>query len=912
VAADDSAQAIDLQRAAGAALDALGDPPRHPERGHLPLLKPAQAAAALLAAARAAFQLTPDQHAGELRALERSLAPHDRYLGCAHELLAPPGAGAPLQVPMPSWCAWLVQRGLLRWLRDPDLDPTRTQLVQRFMLAVRRGRQREAFAFDFAATLSRTARPELYLALSPGHASNDWQGPVCLRLGTSPQRRFHLGPPPRPGAWLDAGAAGAGTQTWVISQDARRSAAEVGPAGDGKSWPSGWPQWLVVRLTDGDSTQPPPTALFWLPALWHRRQGEKAQAGGREPQLDQGARLSLGIDIGSRTTGVAARAENGRDVLGQVDLPSGLPLPSGFTLLLGDPAQAHRFGCGEELELRDGYLPTALQVSSPAALRGLLRAPKEDDAVFQAWLPQQPRAARADTQPPALSTRADTQPPALSSRADTQPPALSTRPDTQPPALSTHSEPQPPALSSRPEPQPPPRLELFKSPELLHHSDAMAELLAATDPAVPRPDAPARASLALMHAYGRLLGHAIAALHASPAADPHAPDRLSWPQLGSISVAMTYPRLRWSGGAPGDPATYAELYQSVGERLCGALRFAWPQVSGPRLVADVDAAKATSREVAPAHECVKVTADLGGLTLQVTCEIFAQPGRQALQLPGTSMTYVLGGERWLEAAAFALAGRAPDVRSAYVAGLRELRRLIAGGAALDDARAAPLGEELLETVGLLIARQVQGTLKRGAPHGGGLGGASARVLLLGDGWKLFALGRPSEAREAAVREELLARAAVWLRAADVTDVQFERRSKRDLCQGAIAAAAPSAPSAPPLPSLHLMGMKNGALDTQGASWFSIPDPERAGEAQLETDDPWWREELRGPERPAALCAAEQWLAAQGHSRFENGLRGTESSYDLAQPALEQFLRTSGPSLVALRLYRRLRFDTKVK
>ena len=111
----DAARASEVQRAAGDALDALGDPPRHPAQGAAPLLEPAQALAAVLAAGIAELGLQDQSRAAERRALQASLRADERSVSCTFELLAPARSALPLQVPMPSWCAWLVERGVLHW-----------------------------------------------------------------------------------------------------------------------------------------------------------------------------------------------------------------------------------------------------------------------------------------------------------------------------------------------------------------------------------------------------------------------------------------------------------------------------------------------------------------------------------------------------------------------------------------------------------------------------------------------------------------------------------------------------------------------------------------------------------------------------------------------------------------------------
>src|SRR5207237_7410945 len=110
-------------------------------------------------------------------------------------------------------------------------------------------------------------------------------------------------------------------------------------------------------------------------------------------------------------------------------------------------------------------------------------------------------------------------------------------------------------------------------------------------------------------------------------------------------------------------------------------------------------------------------------------------------IAGSSMGYLLGGERLIDAAAFAGAAldRASALRDAYRATARRWRGLIASGGNLRDGEsdaASAFRAAVLETAFSLLRRQLEGTLRRAAPDLRGLRGAGVRVYLVGEGWKL--------------------------------------------------------------------------------------------------------------------------------------------------------------------------------
>src|SRR5689334_12332063 len=115
---------LTIQRAAGAALRSLRRPGFPPERVAAGVrgepLRPQLAIDALVAAARARFDLPED--AAELFA--PALVDWRDAVGCADPVLVPRNAKAEkalVPLPMPSWCAWLADCGVLRLEGAPAL-----------------------------------------------------------------------------------------------------------------------------------------------------------------------------------------------------------------------------------------------------------------------------------------------------------------------------------------------------------------------------------------------------------------------------------------------------------------------------------------------------------------------------------------------------------------------------------------------------------------------------------------------------------------------------------------------------------------------------------------------------------------------------------------------------------------------
>ena len=124
-----------VRRAAGAALRAVRRPGQRqqgPARGDP--LRPALAIEALLAAMRARFGLAAE---AADRLLRPALADWRDAVGCADPLLVPANAQTEKQLvplPVPSWCAWLVEAGVLRFDAAPVLDGPRVVLPASLMV----------------------------------------------------------------------------------------------------------------------------------------------------------------------------------------------------------------------------------------------------------------------------------------------------------------------------------------------------------------------------------------------------------------------------------------------------------------------------------------------------------------------------------------------------------------------------------------------------------------------------------------------------------------------------------------------------------------------------------------------------------------------------------------------------------
>ncbi|HMC35998.1 MAG TPA: hypothetical protein VKH65_16390, partial [Myxococcales bacterium] len=251
---------IPIQRAAGSALRSLrlkGAPPhRLTAAARSEPLKPSLAIDALLSAMRARFGLA-ESAANEL--LRPALADWRDAVGCADPLLLPANAlGSAgekhlIPIPMPSWCASLVEAGVLRLEGPPALDGPR--VVQHAWLAVVREAELsavECFPIILAGRYgSGAAALRIHLAISPPFLSSGWQGNLCLRAGA--QRldssripvRLWLGLPASPQA-APPGMRGETAVTWAMP----RVLDSLAPG-----WPDGWPRWAVLRVREGREPQ---------------------------------------------------------------------------------------------------------------------------------------------------------------------------------------------------------------------------------------------------------------------------------------------------------------------------------------------------------------------------------------------------------------------------------------------------------------------------------------------------------------------------------------------------------------------------------------------------------------------------------------------------------------------------------
>ena len=831
---------IPIQRAAGSALRSVrlkGAPPNRitaAARGEP--LKPSLAIDALLAAMRARFGLA-ESAANEL--LRPALADWRDAVGCADPLLLPANAlGSSgekhlITIPMPSWCASLVDVGVLRLEGPPALDGPR--VVQHAWLAVVREAELsavECFPVVFAGRYgSGAAALRIHLALSPPFLSSGWQGTLCLRAGA--QRldgsrlpvRLWLGSPASPEA-APPGMSGETAVTWAMPRGLDPGA---------RGWPAGWPRWAVLRVREGRE----PQALWELPALWRACTGPAPEAEVASSVSPSPGTLRLAVDIGSTSTVIVEEDSAAAGSVGAKLLAHGslLPTPSGFRRLAGDSATAHRVGCAEHVLAPGGQLPTALSAPGAAALIELLRG--SPDAADQVWLPQAP-------------------------------------------GLEDES-----GLLF---------VDRFKSPELLLLSDWLAQLPSALADR-------AEVSRKLLDTFAYQIGRTLAAAHATPLV---APEGGRWtlrrPRLTSAEAILTYPECAFDTGAA---QPFSAVFEQAGLQLCRGLAAAWEQASH-RLVADPAAARAARAQTRDERHPIDAYVDFGGLTLQITVRVPHAPGRPAPFIRGSSTSYLLGGERLIDAAAFAAADRdAPSaLREAYRATARRWRALIASGGALRDAEAArhpPVGEALLEIVLHLLRRQLEGTLRRAAPDLTGLRGGGVRLHLLGEGWKLIALDVPDELREA----QTLRRIEERLQQAPLLQapLQLQRLTKRRVCEGALRVRAGDGP---PDPALELQGVDVGSGDGLRQRWFGIADPSAAPDPDLlpRGEDAWWRDFAGGSD---SLLRVEQWFSGpKDTSPFQTLLAGGNLAFDGRRSVLKQWLDVSGPSLVALRIREALR------
>jgi hypothetical protein len=826
------ADSILLQRAAGAVLRGLkrkGLPlPRLGPSAHAEPLRPAVAIEALLAAMRARYGLT-EAAADDL--LRPALADWRDAIGCADPLLVASNAqdaraeSQLVPLPMPSWCAALVDAGVLRLDGPPAIDGPR--VVQHgWLLAIRETELTavECFPLVLAGRYgSGAASLQIHLALSPPFLADAWRGTLCLRAGVQRLEkarapvRLWLGAPASPVA-PPAGTSGETAVTWVMPRGGDRAV---------PGWPAGWPRWAVLRILEGRE----PQALWELPALWRACAASARDAALVDSLSPTPGALRLAVDLGSTSTLVVEEDSASAGSIGAKLLPHGprRPAPSGLRRLAGDPATAHRVGCAEQLLAPSGQLPTALAAGTPQAIAALLEG--SAGAEEQLWLPQAP-------------------------------------PD----------EDGAPFVVDR-----------FKSPELLLLSDWLARVPADADDR-------AQVSQKLLDAFAYQLGRTLAAAHVAPLATPEGGRwTLRAPRLGSVEAVLTYPDCGFDAGA-GKP--FRTVFDDAARQLCRGLASAWGSAS-QRLVPDPSAARAGRSPHRNEGHPIEAFVDFGGLTLQITVRVPQAEGRPAPHLAGSSTSYLLGGERLIDAAALARADRETpaSLRDAYRATARAWRSLIASGGALREAEAVRhprVGQALLELVLGLVQRQVEGTLRRAAPDLTTLRGAGLRLHLLGEGWKLAALDVEDELREAAMLrrvEECLERRPL-LRA----PLRLERMTKRRVCEGALRVRGDDDRREP---ALEIQGVDVASPEGLRQRWFAVADPGAAPEPDLlpHPDDPWWRDFASGAE---SLLRMEQWFSASS-SPFEAGLAGGNLSFDGRRSLLKQWVDVSGPSLVALRV-----------
>src|SRR5260370_21182791 len=209
-----------LRRAAGGALRSVRRPGIRLSRLAVAprdeSLRPALAIEAMLAAAGTLFDVQP---AASDKMLRPALADWRDAVGSADPLLLPANANELLPLPMPSWCAFLLDADLLRLAGPVAVDGPRVTLPA-WLLAVREAELDavECFPVLFAgrfapAGVSVRVRP----ALSPPFLSPQWRGPVWVRAAAHREGapvRLWVGAPssprhPAPGAAGEAVATSA-------------------------------------------------------------------------------------------------------------------------------------------------------------------------------------------------------------------------------------------------------------------------------------------------------------------------------------------------------------------------------------------------------------------------------------------------------------------------------------------------------------------------------------------------------------------------------------------------------------------------------------------------------------------------------------------------------------------------------
>lgn len=838
-----------LQRAAGAALRGVrrrGTPlHRIGAAARSELLRPALAIEALLAAMRTRFELSPESVE---RLLGPALADWRDAIGCADPILVPANAqGAAAEpalvpLPIPSWCTWLLDSGVLRLDGPPAIQGPRV-VQAAWLVAIREVELSavECFPVVFAARFgSGAASLHVHLALSPPFLARDWRGSICLRAAAHrldpdrPPVPLWLGAPASPAATAPAGRSGETVVTWAFDPSPTAATAPPGSA----EWPSGWPRWAVLRVLEGRE----PQAVWDLAALWRARLGTAPEAAPGGPDFGTPGSMRLAVDVGSTSTVVV---EEDSAVAGSVGgkLLCESPrrdVPSGFRRIAGDPRTAHHYGCSEQLLAPDGQLPTVLAAPGPRALAELVGG-GASEAADQVWLPQSPPMPTGDAAEEYL------------------------------------------------------RADRFKSPELLALSDWLTDLPG--ESALDR----AGVSRCLLETYGYLLGRALAAAHGAPLVTPDGGRwRLRWPRLGSVEAVMTCPHSAWSTQTA-EP--FSRVFDGVGRELCRGLRAAW-QSAEHRMVPDPAAANAARDQPRDERHPIEAFVDFGGLTLQITVRVPRAKGRPAPFIGGSSMSYLLGGERLIDSAAYAAADRngLAALREAYRTNARRWRLLISRGGHLDEGDsglAQAVRETILEAVFALVRRQLEGTLRRAAPDRTALRGAGVRLYLLGEGWKLAGLDAPDDQRE----EAMLRHLAAWLAQRPLlpdASLQLERMTKRRLCEGALRVQSAAEPEEA---SAELQGVDSISGGGLWRRWFGLVDPDGPAPADLlpGRDDPWWHALTGDAGRDGSLLRVEQWFSAPG-SPFRTALAGGRLAFDGRRSVLKQWLDVSGPSLVALRIH----------
>lgn len=829
-------------------------------------LRASDACEALIAAAIAVF---PEAEESALRGTISGAADQDVHQSSPVLVL-----GGELPSPMPSWCAWLEHLGALE-LNEAPYELDNGDVAQRAVLVADKGGHRDArFLIKFRAQRLRleardpdapktsilTSVPG-FLAMYPRFSSNRWSGPCIVRAAVE-LGSVRIGPPRRPGSPWPQGQVNpeikhyAAINAWGVSLEQRHAmidaynSAPDFPGGDGELWPRAWPTWAFVQYRSQrqeqrgdarDRDRPDAVALYDLRALIGRCTRHAWHGRVLSGSSVGGLECSIAFDFGTTTSCVVEKvtvARAGAHTLG-------VSFDVGRAESPPPPSGWHTL-------VGDRERAGAFGCGEQLRLRGGYLATSllfaDRDVVDRFAAP-----GRADPYSAWLPQQSNARTVEKAERFE---------------------------------------LRRFKAPELLEY--------------VPAHQSIGRSALAFrsLGRYARLLGEAVAAAHATPS-----PHDGSAPPLHRLNVALSYPELKWSedGQLTASGKVYREKIAEIGSAaLLPSLRYAWPIVQEASLVAETTAARANRRlfgnedsDRAP----VIVLADFGGLTLHVVVELRGVAGRGLEpDIRGSTMTYKLGGELFLDACALAPIKVWDRARFERYAGF--LRERIDEGHTLNElpALAIALEKVIAARIVELTCRQIEATLRR-ADHAGRYLDAPIAVHLMGQGWLLSGLSSADAERREVVKQIFGER----FRRRLSPRVSLEMLDKKDLSSGALSATDGNSGGVMETSENHralpsLLGVE--ITEKHGSKrWYSlVGGSEEESIVPISSEDDWWRAFTAGADgvQKPALMHRALWFGE--HDPF--GVRFVGSTflrYPAAVSPVAGWVEQCGPSALVLDL-----------